>query len=166
MESILLVIHLIVAIGIITLVLLQPSENDGFMGTGSMSNLMMARRGGDALSRATGILATLFFITSLFLAIAASKRPAVKSILDDGTAAPATQSITLKTTQTAPAAAKEQESKTENKAVEPSVVKKEAAPEKAASENKTPENKTGVKKTEKAAKTEKAEKTPKAPIAK
>ena len=84
MEPVLLVIHLIIALGIIVLVLIQPAESGGFLGSGgSMSNMMAPRRKGDVLTRTTGILATAFFVTSLLLAIVASHggaKPA--SILD------------------------------------------------------------------------------------
>ena len=92
MEAVLLVIHLIVAIGIIVTILVQPSEAGGFMGnTGAMSNLMVQRRSGDVLTRATTILAGIFFLTSLLLAISASNRPVQKGILelDTGDAKPA-----------------------------------------------------------------------------
>ena len=85
MESVLLVIHLIVAVAIIAVVLLQPSEAGGFMGnSGSMSNLMMQRRSGDVLTRLTTILAGVFFMTSLLLAILAGGhgKTAQTSILD------------------------------------------------------------------------------------
>lgn len=91
MEAVLLVIHLIIALGIIVLVLVQPAESGGFLGSGgSMSNMMAPRRKGDVLTRMTGILATCFFVTSLLLAIIASHRPVANdSILDaDGVAAP------------------------------------------------------------------------------
>ncbi len=83
MEEVVLVIHLIVALGIIGVVLMQPSEAGGFLGnSGSMSNMMGPRRSGDFLTRLTSILAGCFFLTSLFLAIMAGQRPAEKSILD------------------------------------------------------------------------------------
>lgn len=91
MEAVLLVIHLIIALGIIVLVLVQPAESGGFLGSGgSMSNMMAPRRKGDVLTRMTGILATCFFVTSLLLAIIASHRPVQhNSILDaDDAAAP------------------------------------------------------------------------------
>ncbi|MDY0008911.1 MAG: preprotein translocase subunit SecG [Bdellovibrionales bacterium] len=73
MQEVLLVIHLIVAVGIITVVLLQPSESGGLTGgSGSMSNLMAPRRTADALTRLTTLLAGLFFCTSLLLAITAT----------------------------------------------------------------------------------------------
>jgi preprotein translocase subunit SecG len=83
MEPVLLVIHLMLALGIIGVVLLQPSESGGFMGnSGSMSNLGAPRRSADALTRTTAILAGCFFCTSLFLAIAAGNTGKPKSILD------------------------------------------------------------------------------------
>jgi preprotein translocase subunit SecG len=88
MLAVLLVIHLIVAVSIIVIVLLQPSETGGFMGnSGSMSNLGAPRRSADVLSRTTTVLAGCFFLTSLLLAIAAGHRPKQDSILDDASAA-------------------------------------------------------------------------------
>lgn len=92
MEAVLLVIHLMIALGIIVLVLVQPAESGGFLGSGgSMSNMMAPRRKSDALTRLTGILATSFFATSLLLAIIASHKPVQHdSILDQAdTSAPA-----------------------------------------------------------------------------
>lgn len=88
MEAVLLVIHLMIALGIIVLVLIQPAESGGFLGSGgSMSNMMAPRRKGDVLSRMTGILAGCFFATSLLLAVIASHRPVQhNSILDEADA--------------------------------------------------------------------------------
>ncbi|MDE1152177.1 MAG: preprotein translocase subunit SecG [Micavibrio sp.] len=86
MEAVLLVIHLIVAVAIIITILVQPSEAGGFMGnSGSMSNMMAPRRGADVLTRATTILAALFFLTSMMLAISANSHPSQRSILDINT---------------------------------------------------------------------------------
>lgn len=83
MESVLLVVHLIVAVGIISVILLQPAESGGFLGSsGTMSNLMAPRRGADAITRLTTILACCFFATSLTLAIFASHKDGPKSIMD------------------------------------------------------------------------------------
>lgn len=83
MEAVLLVIHLIVAVGIIVVVLIQPSEAGGFLGnSGTMSNLMSQKRGPDVMTRLTTILAAIFFTTSLLLAIVAQNKPAEKGILD------------------------------------------------------------------------------------
>lgn len=83
MEAVILVVHLIVAVAIIVTILLQPSEAGGFVGNaGSMSNMMSQRRSGNPLTRATTILACIFFMTSLILAISAGRQPVQKGILD------------------------------------------------------------------------------------
>lgn len=89
MMSVILVIHLIVAIGIIAVVLVQPAEAGGFLGSsGSMSNMLAPRRKGDALTRLTTVLAGIFFLTSLSLAILAGHHGPAKSILDVPTEEP------------------------------------------------------------------------------
>ena len=106
MESVILVIHLIVALSIIVVVLIQPSDAGGFLGSGgNMSNMMAPRRKSDGLTRMTTVLAGIFFLTSLSLAIIAehSGREA-ESILDvpTDTAPTATQTKTpAAATQTA-----------------------------------------------------------------
>lgn len=83
MQSVILVIHLIVALAIIAIVLVQPSETGGFLGSGgSMSNMMAPRRQGDVLTRLTMIFAGIFFVTSLSLALYAEHRGPSRSILD------------------------------------------------------------------------------------
>jgi preprotein translocase subunit SecG len=106
MMSVILVIHLIVALGIIAVVLVQPAEAGGFLGSGgSMSNMMAPRRKGDVLTRMTHILAGIFFLTSLSLAIMAEHHGPAKSILDvpTDTAAP---TAAAPATPVAPAAEK------------------------------------------------------------
>lgn len=89
-ESVILVIHLIVAIAIIIVIMLQPSESGGFMGnSGSMSNMMAPRRTADIMTRITTILATCFFLTSLTLGVMAGHRAPQKSILDTMVESPA-----------------------------------------------------------------------------
>jgi preprotein translocase subunit SecG len=76
MESVLLVIHLFLALAIIGLVLLQRSEGGGLGiggGGGGLGGLATARGTANALSRATAICATCFFITSLLLGIFAGQ---------------------------------------------------------------------------------------------
>lgn len=100
--AVLLVIHLIIALAIIISVLIQPSEAGGFLGSsGSMSNLMAPKRTMDGMTKFTTILAGLFFVTSLLLAIAAGHRPVQKSILD---AAPQAEAPAAPVTSAPPAA--------------------------------------------------------------
>jgi preprotein translocase subunit SecG len=90
MESVILVIHLIVAIAIIIVIMLQPSESGGFMGSsGSMSNMMAPRRTADIMTRITTILAGCFFLTSLSLGVIAGHRAPQKSIIDTMVETPA-----------------------------------------------------------------------------
>ncbi len=88
MQTVLIVIHLLVVIALIATVLLQRSEG-GALGMGGGSGGFFTGRGqANALTRATAILATLFFITSLSLTILASYTRTQKSIFESG-AAPA-----------------------------------------------------------------------------
>ena len=71
METILVVIHLFLAIGLVVLVLIQHGKGADMgaaFGSGSSSSVFGSAGAGNFLSRATGIMATLFFITSLSLA--------------------------------------------------------------------------------------------------
>ena len=71
MLSFILVIHLIIAIVLIVLVLLQRSEGGG-LEIGGSGDFMSGRAAGNVLSRLTAIFATIFFITSLSLALLSS----------------------------------------------------------------------------------------------
>ena len=71
LSNILLVIHLIVAVAIVILVLLQQgkgSDMGAAFGGGSSQSLFGARGSANFLSRATSILVTVFFLSSLTLA--------------------------------------------------------------------------------------------------
>ena len=76
--NLLIVLHVLVAAAIIGLVLLQHGKGadmgSGF-GGGASSSLFGATGSANFLSRATGILATVFFILSLTLAWVATNRP-------------------------------------------------------------------------------------------
>ena len=72
MSTVLLVIHLLVAIFLVALILLQRSGGgalDGLGGGSGAGNFLTARGTGNLLTRLTAILATLFFITSLSLSL-------------------------------------------------------------------------------------------------
>ena len=85
MQSVLIVIHLLIVVALVGVVLLQRSEG-GALGVGGGGGFMTGRGQANALSRATAILATLFFVTSLMMSIIASWSRAPKSVID---AAPA-----------------------------------------------------------------------------
>lgn len=70
MDTILLVVQVFLALGIIGLVLIQRSESDGFgMGSGSGFGVLSGRAKANLLTRATATLAALFMINSLLLTI-------------------------------------------------------------------------------------------------
>jgi preprotein translocase subunit SecG len=88
MQTVLISIHLIVVLGLIAVVLLQRSEGGlglGGGGSGGVAGFMTGRGQANALTRATAILAALFFTTSMALAILSHRSAAPRSILE-GTA--------------------------------------------------------------------------------
>ncbi len=85
MQQVVLVIHLLLAVALVGVVLLQKSEGGGLGmggGGGGMSGFMTGRSQANLLTRATAILATLFMVTSLGLAWLASDTTRPTSILD------------------------------------------------------------------------------------
>jgi len=76
--TLILVIHVIAALGVIGLVLLQHGKGADMgaaFGGGSSGSLFGATGSANFLSRATAILATVFFLTSLGLAYLATHKP-------------------------------------------------------------------------------------------
>lgn len=81
MESVLVVVHLFLAIGLVALILIQHGKGADMgaaFGSGASASVFGARGASNFLSRTTGILAALFFATSLVMAYFAmqSKEPA------------------------------------------------------------------------------------------
>jgi preprotein translocase subunit SecG len=89
MQHVVIVIHLMLVLALIGVVLLQRSEGGG-LGIGSSGGFMTSRGTANVLTRATAILAGLFFATSLILSILAGFNRAPTSILG-GRGAPAQQ---------------------------------------------------------------------------
>jgi preprotein translocase subunit SecG len=81
MQGFLIVVHLLVVIALVAVVLLQRSEG-GALGIGGGGGFMTGRGQANALSRATAILAALFFATSLIMSILAGWSRTPRSILD------------------------------------------------------------------------------------
>ncbi len=76
--SLLLTIHILVALAIIGLVLMQHGKGADMgaaFGSGASGSLFGATGSANFLSRTTGILAAVFFATSLSLAYVASHKP-------------------------------------------------------------------------------------------
>jgi len=82
MESLLLSINIIIAILLVVSILLQKSEG-GALGLGvSQDNFASSRSAGNFLTKATGILATLFIIVSLSLTLIANRDLNPISVID------------------------------------------------------------------------------------
>jgi len=93
MESVLIVIQLLVVIAMIVVILLQRSEGGGLgIGGGQGGGLVSVRGTANLLTRTTAILATMFFVTSIALAVITVNRTEGTSILDQQTSAPAGES--------------------------------------------------------------------------
>jgi len=84
METVLLVVHIIIAVFLIGVVLVQRSEGGalGIGGGGGGGGVMTGRGAANLLSRTTAILAAAFFATSILLAVLSGDHSAPTSILD------------------------------------------------------------------------------------
>ena len=88
METLVWVVHIIVAIAVIALVLLQHGKGADMgaaFGSGSSGSLFGATGSANFLSRSTAVLATLFFLTSLGLAYFGLQQHKPASVLDRAT---------------------------------------------------------------------------------
>lgn len=85
MENVVLTVHLILALLLIGIVLLQRSEGGGLGmggGGGAGGGVMTGRQAANALSKMTWIIAAAFLATSITLAILASQGADGGSVLD------------------------------------------------------------------------------------
>lgn len=76
--SVILTVHILVALGIVGLVLMQHGKGADMgaaFGSGASGSLFGATGAANFLSRTTAILAAVFFVTSLLLAYSSSVRP-------------------------------------------------------------------------------------------
>lgn len=90
METVVLVIHLILALCLIGIVLLQRSEGGG-LGIGGGGGAISSRGAATALGKLTWFFAIAFICTSLALTIIAARNSADSSVVDRlGTEAPLT----------------------------------------------------------------------------
>jgi len=94
LQTIVLVAHVGIALLIIGLVLLQRGKGadagTGF-GAGASGTVFGARGSATFFSRATGVLAAFFFVTSLALAYLATERTAPTSLLESAPTSQSTQ---------------------------------------------------------------------------
>ena len=83
MQNVVLVIHLILALALIGVVLLQRSEGGGLgMGSGGGGGVMSGRAAATALAKLTWIFAAAFICTSIALTFFASRNAAGNSVID------------------------------------------------------------------------------------
>ena len=81
MTTVLLVIHIMIALALIAVVLLQRSEG-GALGIGGGGGFMTGRSAGNALTKTTAVLAAAFFATSLTLTLLARNTGTPTSIFN------------------------------------------------------------------------------------
>lgn len=84
MTTVLLTIHVLIAIALVCAVLLQRSEGGGLgIGGSAGGGFMTARGTANLMTRVTAILAACFFLTSIGLAILAGAGNETISIVDE-----------------------------------------------------------------------------------
>lgn len=84
MYQVIIVIHVLLGLGVIGLVLMQQGKGadaGAAFGTGSAGSVFGAQGAASFLSRSTAILATLFFATSLGLAVVNGHKDTAKDIM-------------------------------------------------------------------------------------
>ena len=89
MENVVLVIHLILALALIGIVLMQRSEGGGLGMGGGGGCVMSGRSAATALGKLTWALAAAFIATSITLTIIAAQNAAGSSVIDRIQDAPA-----------------------------------------------------------------------------
>jgi preprotein translocase subunit SecG len=86
MENVILIIHLILALCLIGIVLLQRSEGGGLgIGGGGGGSVMSGRQAATALAKLTWVFAAAFFATSLALTVIAARNASTGSVMDQTT---------------------------------------------------------------------------------
>jgi len=109
MYLIIIVFQVLFGLGVIGLVLIQQGKGadaGAAFGTGSSGSVFGAQGAASFLSRTTAILAALFFITSLGLAVLNSHKGAAYDLMsatsDEKTSSPAAEKVEIKESDTAP----------------------------------------------------------------
>lgn len=105
MQTVLLVVHLMIAAALVAVVLVQRSEG-GALGIGGGGGGFMSGRGAaNAMTRLTAYLAAAFFASSIALTLIANQTIAARSVFDTpaaSTSAPTVPGTTPPAGQTAP----------------------------------------------------------------
>ena len=83
MENVILIVNVILAVLLVGIILLQKSEG-GALGLGaSQESFVSSRSASNFLSKATGIIATIFIITSISVTILSQKEISTRSVLEE-----------------------------------------------------------------------------------
>lgn len=94
MQTLVLVVHLVAAVAIVGLVLIQQGKGadvGAAFGSGASQTVFGSRGSANFLTRITAVIATIFFITNLLLAYLASdqERPSItKSVVPEQSVTP------------------------------------------------------------------------------
>lgn len=92
MKELILVVHVLTAASLIGLILLQQGKGADIgaaFGSGASQTLFGSRGSANFLTRLTALLATIFFVTSLTLAVLATQVSAPRSVTETVTTEPA-----------------------------------------------------------------------------
>ena len=81
MENVVLIIHLLLALGLIAVVLMQRSEGGG-LGMGGGGGAVSGRAAATALGKLTWILGAAFIVTSVTLTVIVAQQSAGLSVID------------------------------------------------------------------------------------
>src|SRR5712692_11476632 len=89
MIILLFVIHILIALALVGVVMLQKSEGGALgMGGGGMSGFMTGRSTANLLTRTTAVLFVLFLATSIALVLLSNPGRGPRSIVDEGGPSP------------------------------------------------------------------------------
>ena len=105
LQTVLLVIHVLIAVALISIILLQQGRGataGAAFGSGASATVFGARGSGNFLSRTTAVLAILFFGNCLLLAFLASRQDAAPSSIGQQIVEPATTVSAPKVPPTTP----------------------------------------------------------------
>ena len=89
--TVILIVHVLAGVAVVGLVLLQHGKGADMgaaFGSGASGSLFGATGSANFLSRATAVMATVFFLTSLGLSYVSNSRPATSGSVMDSVPAP------------------------------------------------------------------------------
>lgn len=107
MQTVILVIHVLVSVGLIGLILLQQGKGADMgaaFGSGASSTVFGSQGSSSFLTRTTAILATIFFVTSLSLAYFSHSSARIASVTELSGSVISSEPTPAEPAPTAPAA--------------------------------------------------------------